>query len=529
LVLRIIDLSPASSPSPPGAGDATARPNLVGYRWNIPYPNFIERSSTKRNFMDILSYFHIYRFASGPFPGEIFDSIETTTKPYGTYVSYYEFLGPSSQDWIKREVSQLPADQLIGDCVILDLEDATKKGVIDEKDFERFDNIIKRGDIVFIRTNYSEKYRKSYPSLEYYLQSPGITVKAAEWLVKKGVKCVGTDTRTLEPERLDSNVDVHYIFHSNGIPTFEDLTNLATISKERAFALCGIPAKIRGASGGIARVAVIEEGKIIDCSHEVETFPSKDSDPVTPYPYIGNPIMPEHIEPRELMNINIRFTRLTPFILEGEGLRGMNPHIEMYMRFTHGSPAHIEHAQTAGPYAPFMSIKYGVPEKIWKKFRKIPIEACIGEASLIDLTEKIGPRQLINRKHLDETGKHVKEGDIVLVRTGINDWYFYTETGFEITAGFTVEAAEWFVERGVKTLIIDFPAVEMSNPRGPPQIRYTANDVHYTLHRNGIGIVEGVYNMWLLRKERSFVAVLPVPVARLGASAAHVIVIENWD
>ena len=50
---------------------------------------------------------------------------------------------------------------------------------------------VRSGDIVIIVTGWHTKYSDS---LEYFGESPGLWIEAAEWLVEKGVKLVGVDT-----------------------------------------------------------------------------------------------------------------------------------------------------------------------------------------------------------------------------------------------------------------------------------------------------------------------------------------------
>jgi kynurenine formamidase len=48
---------------------------------------------------------------------------------------------------------------------------------------------------------------------------------------------------------------------------------------------------------------------------------------------------------------------------------------------------------------------------------EIPIERCCGEAAVIDLTDK-GELDPITAEDMEKRGKHVREGDIVLLKTG---------------------------------------------------------------------------------------------------------------
>ena len=77
-----------------------------------------------------------------------------------------------------------------------------------------------------------------------------------------------------------------------------------------------------------------------------------------------------------------------------------------------------------------------------------PLDRVVGEACLIDCSD-VGPREPVDTARLDARGAHVREGDIVVIRTDFPR--FYVESPY-----LTEDAAEWLVERRPRALVFDF-------------------------------------------------------------------------
>ena len=91
-------------------------------------------------------------------------------------------------------VGELPLDRFFGTGVVLSIP-KTKWELIEPADLERAKPQIKRGDIVLINTGWHRKYSDSK---EYFGYAPGLSRRAAAWLVKKRVKLVGVDTACID-------------------------------------------------------------------------------------------------------------------------------------------------------------------------------------------------------------------------------------------------------------------------------------------------------------------------------------------
>ena len=91
-------------------------------------------------------------------------------------------------------VGELELDRFFGTGVVVSIP-KRKWALIEPSDLERAKPQIKAGDIVLIDTGWHRKYSDSK---EYFGHAPGLSKRAAEWLVKKRVKLVGVDTATVD-------------------------------------------------------------------------------------------------------------------------------------------------------------------------------------------------------------------------------------------------------------------------------------------------------------------------------------------
>jgi kynurenine formamidase len=91
-------------------------------------------------------------------------------------------------------VGDLALDRFFGTGVVLSIP-KTKWELIEPADLARAQPQVLAGDIVLVNTGWHKKYSDSR---EYFGCAPGLSKRAAEWLVQKGVKLVGVDTATVD-------------------------------------------------------------------------------------------------------------------------------------------------------------------------------------------------------------------------------------------------------------------------------------------------------------------------------------------
>ncbi len=101
---------------------------------------------------------------------------------------------------------------------------------------------------------------------------------------------------------------------------------------------------------------------------------------------------------------------------------------------------------------------------------ELPVEAFTGRAWVADMYDKV-PRGVISGTDVERAvGEKVREGDIVIVRTGWNAHYADPDF-FSDSPVFDPAAAEWFIRRKVKMVAVDFlcdPIAKASGPHAGP-------------------------------------------------------------
>ena len=89
---------------------------------------------------------------------------------------------------------EIPLEKYYGTGVAVSIPKKKWEKIMPE-DLEKARPKIEKDDIVMINTGWHHKYSDS---VEYFCYSPGLYKEAGEWLVEKGVKCVGVDQQALD-------------------------------------------------------------------------------------------------------------------------------------------------------------------------------------------------------------------------------------------------------------------------------------------------------------------------------------------
>ncbi len=150
-----------------------------------------------------------------------------------------------------KDCAEFPLEKTMGEAIVLDFSDKKSREPITAEDIRAKSANMKKGDIVLLR----EK-RSKYYNTKLYLERPYLTFDAAEYLVKKGMKCIGVDAEGIENDK-DINQPIHRFLLERDIPIIEELQNLESINAERVF-LISFPLKIKGLDASPARVVAFE-------------------------------------------------------------------------------------------------------------------------------------------------------------------------------------------------------------------------------------------------------------------------------
>lgn len=168
----------------------------------------------------------------------------------------------------RQTVDEIPLEQLIGQCIVVDVTDSTagyidyQISVDDLKRWEEKNGLIPDGVIILLRTGFSKYWpdRKRYmgtdekgPAAVALLHFPGLHPEAAQWLVDhRKIKALGIDTPSIDYGR-SSEFMSHRILFAENIPAFENLNNLDQLPLLGA-TIFALPMKIKGGSGGPLRI-----------------------------------------------------------------------------------------------------------------------------------------------------------------------------------------------------------------------------------------------------------------------------------
>lgn len=176
-------------------------------------------------------------------------------------------------------IGEVPIESCFGEAAVVDLTDKGELEPITAEDMEKRGKHVREGDIVLLKTGWTEKNAggntekmEGLPAnVNYWKRGPYPTRSMAEWMVQKKVKAIGFDgpnegtqsmyidyecTRTGSPAVLKDK-HVHRIHLSHGILQIEYLCNLTAIKKERV-KFFAVPLKLK-AEGSPVRAFAIEE------------------------------------------------------------------------------------------------------------------------------------------------------------------------------------------------------------------------------------------------------------------------------
>jgi len=143
-----------------------------------------------------------------------------------------------------KDITQIPVGELIGYTKIFHITDPQQITFSELKELP-----IEEGDILLFRTRNSDVNWINAPFMEDYVY---LSVNAAQYLVKAGVKCIGVDY--LSVGGMENGADVHKILLNAGITIIEGLKLNDVVPG--LYEIIAMPIKLQGADGAPARVVV---------------------------------------------------------------------------------------------------------------------------------------------------------------------------------------------------------------------------------------------------------------------------------
>jgi kynurenine formamidase len=154
-----------------------------------------------------------------------------------------------------QTAADVPLERVCGDALVVDLSHVGPNHPISIEDLKPRLGHLREGDIVLVRTDWTEKEWGNFPT--YYLESPYCQPEAAQWLVDRGAKAIGFDCFSEYCARLPDFTSEDFIIHKiileNGSILMQQMTNLSALPTDRKFQFFAPFMKIRGAEGAPAR------------------------------------------------------------------------------------------------------------------------------------------------------------------------------------------------------------------------------------------------------------------------------------
>ena len=157
----------------------------------------------------------------------------------------------------------------------------------------------------------------------------------------------------------------------------------------------------------------------------------------------------------------------------------------------------------------------------------IDLDRLCGPAAIIDLTP-VSANQEIGYEFFRERAQHVREGDLVILKTcwdTIRDCT--TESYWHDAPYISAEAAQWLSEQPIKAVGFDFPqdhVIREIPGRHPAPEEMPTHDL---ILRKGILLIEYLCNLSQVKSERVEVYALPLKVGGAEGGCARVIAIEG--
>lgn len=154
-----------------------------------------------------------------------------------------------------------------------------------------------------------------------------------------------------------------------------------------------------------------------------------------------------------------------------------------------------------------------------------PIAKLMGAAALVPLDDH-GPTKGITADTLEDRGRHVRRGDIAILRTGWSDQHWGQEAFWKDGPYLDSSGADWLVERGVKAVVYDF-SEEFAVRK--PGFRGEDCPVHHRILGADIYNIEYVHRLSQIRAPRCAILALPLKLAGLDGAPARVVAIEGME
>lgn len=159
----------------------------------------------------------------------------------------------------------------------------------------------------------------------------------------------------------------------------------------------------------------------------------------------------------------------------------------------------------------------------------ITLDKVVGECAVVDVSG-VGPNGAVTLERIAEAGAHVRDGDIVLMKSEWDTQRSIETVDFWADAPYmTTEASIWLRERGIKAVAFDFPQDHCIRDlaTGARKPEREENTTHVELLDHGIVMFEYLCNTAEITRDRVEFFGLPIKLPNADGAPARVMVIET--
>jgi arylformamidase len=151
----------------------------------------------------------------------------------------------------REDVSGIALESVVGECTLVQFTDRGHNEAITLGDVVERGGDIRRGDIVFIRTDQGHYRTPQSHDRPYFAEA------AIDWLVERGITCLGVDCSGIEKRGVPGQPN-HVRLFENGIPLIEHLAGLDRLASSRFFVVA-VPWRVRGLDASPVSVVAFED------------------------------------------------------------------------------------------------------------------------------------------------------------------------------------------------------------------------------------------------------------------------------
>jgi kynurenine formamidase len=150
-----------------------------------------------------------------------------------------------------KTIDKMDLSYFMGQALVIDVSYKKSKEIIELKEVKKYEEKIKKSDIVLFRTDWYKKEKTD----EFY-EHPYLSKEAGEYLLELGIKTLGIDTINLDNSG-GTEFPIHDMYAENEGLIAENLAYFDNIDFENPFVIF-LPLKLIGCDGSPVRAVAVK-------------------------------------------------------------------------------------------------------------------------------------------------------------------------------------------------------------------------------------------------------------------------------